>query len=474
MNETRSLAMWLSSLELKDVPDNVNEYARRFILDNIGCQIAGATLPWSKSYYDLLTRTRGGTHSTVAYFGDKLSPDDAAFINSAFNHANESDSTHLKASVHPGGIAVPAALALAEYANASGARFLASVVAAFEIQIRIGLTCAPHLIQRGHHPPVGVGPFGAAAAGAVLMGFDAQKSLNALAIAGSHSAGLVEYVKTGGSVKRIHSAIPAAAGVRAALFAEAGITGPQSILEGEKGFCKVFAGEYDLKLLTDRLGSYYHLPETALKAHSCNHLIHAAFDALDLARDRVPFTLDDVEQINVYTPSKRILAHVGSIVEPEDVLSAQFSIPFSIAMRLHHGGRGINGGNGFWDYPKVDIHDPKLLATARKVKCSVGSAGVGSRADRGMGIDIETRDGRHIREVVDYCKGMPENPMSAQEVEEKFLSLVDPVFPPGQSRQIIDLVNTIESIKSVNDLTRLLVVPLKKGQLPAGRRSTQP
>ena len=74
MNETRTLAHWAANLKLENLPDNVREYAKRFILDNFGCQIAGATLPWSQTYYDVMKATRSGTHATVSYFGDKMSP----------------------------------------------------------------------------------------------------------------------------------------------------------------------------------------------------------------------------------------------------------------------------------------------------------------------------------------------------------------------------------------------------------------
>lgn len=462
MNETRTLADWAVGLKLQDVPPKVRDYAKRFILDNIGCQIAGAVLPWSKTYYDVMKATRSGSHATVAYFGDKMAPDDAAFLNSTFNHANETDDTHLKSPTHPGGIAVPAAQAMAEYAKAAGDKMLLAVIVAYEIQIRISWACSPYLIYRGHHPPVGVGPFGAAAAGAVLMGLDNECMLNALAIAGSHSAGLIEYTKTGGSVKRIHSAIPTAAGVRAALFAKAGITGPHSILEGEKGFCKVFAVDYDLNRLTDGLGTLYHTLDNALKPYSCCHLIHAAFDTLDKLRDREPVDPDQVEQMLVYTNSEQILSHIGSIIEPEDILGAQFSLPFSMAMRLHHGGSGVNGGNGFWDYPKVDVKDPVLVNTARKVKCLVPTGAEWKAVDKGAGIEVIMKDGRRLKEIVAYSKGLPENPMSATEVEEKFHSLVDPILPPGRALEIIEAVRDIENIKNINDLMRLLVVPPTK------------
>ena len=462
MHETRTMAQWVSGLRYEDIPEKVREAARQFILDNFGCQIAGATLPWSQSYYDVIRRTRSGTHSTVAYFGDKLSPDDAAFVNSTFNHANETDDTHLKSPTHPGGIAVPAALAMAEYAKADGEKLLVAVVAAYEIQIRISWACSPFLIYRGHHPPVGVGPFGAASASAVLMGFDAETTLNALAIAGSHSAGLIEYTKTGGSVKRIHSAIPTQAGVRAALFAEAGITGPHSILEGEKGFCKVFAGEYDLNRLTEGLGTHYHMLDNALKPSSCCHLIHAALDALDQVREKQPLTPEQVRSIRVYTNSEPILSHIGSITEPDDILGAQFSLPFSLAMRLHHGGRGVNGGNGFWDYPKVNLKDPKLLETARKVKCVVAKNNEWERVDKGAGIEIETTDGRQIKDIVPFSKGLPENPLTKDEVREKFRSLVDPILPGQRSGEIIDAVDRVQNIRNIDDLVQLLVVPPAK------------
>lgn len=459
MNETRTLADWAAGLKLQDVPEKVRDYAKRFILDNFGCQIAGAVLPWSKTYYDVMKATRSGTHCTVAYYGDKMAPDDAAFLNSTFNHANETDDTHLKSPTHPGGIAVPAAQAMAEYAKSTGDKLLLAVIVAYEIQIRISWACSPYLIYRGHHPPVGVGPFGAAAAGAVLMGLDNTAMLNALAIAGSHSAGLIEYTKTGGSVKRIHSAIPTAAGVRAALFAKAGITGPHSILEGEKGFCKVFAVDYDINRITEGLGTLYHTLDNALKPYSCCHLIHAAFDTLDKLRDRETVEPDQIEQMLVYTNSEQILSHIGSIIEPEDILGAQFSLPFSMAMRLHHGGRGVNGGNGFWDYPKVDVKDPVLVNTARKVKCLVPTGAEWKAVDKGAGIEVIMKDGRRLKEIVAYSKGLPENPMSAAEVEEKFHSLVDPILPASRADEIVKAVRDIENVKNINDLMQLLVVP---------------
>ena len=443
MHETRTIAEWSIDLKLEDIPETVKDHARRFILDNFGCQVAGATLPWSKDYREVITRTRSGRGATVAYYGDQLAPDDAAFLNSAFNHANETDDTHLKSPTHPGGIAVPAALAMAEYAKGDGAQLLLAVIAAYEVQIRLSWACSPHLIYKGHHPPVGVGPFGAAIASSILMGFNLEKTINALGIAGSHSAGLIEYTKTGGSVKRIHSAIPTQAGVRAALFSEIGITAPHTILEGEKGFCKVFAGEYDLSRLTDGLGESWHLLDNGLKPYSCCHLIHAAFDALDNIRDETPLRPEDVKAIRVATNSEPILSHIGSI-----------------AMRLHNGNRGVQGGNGFWDYTEVDFKDKELLETARKVSVFVAEdQSEWAAGDKGAGVEVETKDGRILQNAVTFSKGLPENAMTPAEVEEKFRYLVDPVMPSGVPAAIVETVNEIEAVRDIDEVVRLLVVP---------------
>jgi 2-methylcitrate dehydratase PrpD len=459
MNETSVLAEWASGLRMKDIPDTVKDHAKRFLLDNFGCQIAGATLPWSKQFYDVLTKSRSGTHSTVAYYGTKLSPDDAAFLNATFNHANETDDTHLKSPTHPGQIAVPCALAIAEYVNASGEQLLLGVIAAYEVMIRLSWACSPYLIYRGHHPPVGVGPFGGATAGIAIMGFDHETAMNAYGIAGSHAAGLIEYTKTGGSVKRIHAGIPSQAGVRAAMLAEAGITGPHSIIEGEKGFCKVFAGEYDLSRLTDGLGSKWHMLDNGIKPYSCCHLIHFAFDAIDVLREQRDFSANDVHEVCIATNSEPILSHIGSIIEPKDILGAQFSMPFSVAMRLHHGGRRLKGGNGFWDYMDVNLRDPALLETARKVKVIVANDPTRwARVDEGGEVQVTLKDGTVLKTEYPHSWGLPENPMSLSDVEDKFRYVTGPVMSEASQAAIISAMRNVESIDSVSKISEMIVV----------------
>ena len=107
----------------------------------------------------------------------------------------------------------------------------------------------------------------------------------------------------------------------------------------------------------------------------------------------------------------------------------------------------------------MNLEDPTLLATARRVQCVVADRNEWAAVDKGAGIEVELRDGRRLREIVPYSKGLPENPMSEAEVKEKFASLVDPILPRGRGRQIIDAVDRIEALADIDELAQLLVVP---------------
>ena len=139
---------------------------------------------------------------------------------------------------------------------------------------------------------------------------------------------------------------------------------------------------------------------------------------------------------------------------------AQFSLPFSVAMRLHNGNRGVQGGNGFWDYTEVDFKDKELLETARKVSVFVAEdQSEWASVDKGAGVEVETKNGRILQNAVTFSKGLPENAMTPAEVEEKFRYLVDPVMPSGVPAAIVETVNEIEAVRDIDEVVRLLVVP---------------
>lgn len=426
----------------------VVEQAKRMLLDQFACQIAGATLPWSRAYRDAIVQLAGpgAGAASLVYYGDRLAPDEAAFVNSAFGHANEFDDTHLGAAMHPSAIVVPAVFALAEALGRSGRDALAAVIVGAEVAIRIAAAAAPHLHERGHHVPSSAGPFGAAAACSRLLGLDAHACLNAFGIAGSHAGGVMEYSRTGGSVKRMHCAIPAAAGLRSAVLAAHGITGPGTILEGDRGFFVVFAGTCDDELLCGGLGDVYQLLGTSFKPFACNLSTHGAIEALARLRDEQGLRADDVAEITIGTSSSAV-RDIGRIVEPTDILGAQTSFAFGAAVAL------LRGGNGPNDYHEEDLRDPRFLALARRVKMEVDPICDEERKtlrNRSAVVTVRTTDGRTHVLRVQFPKGSPERPLTNDDLFAKFTNAVEPHLGPARTAA---LAETIWNVEQLDDLT---------------------
>lgn len=445
MNETRTLAAYAVTTQPSTAGSEVLDRTRQLLLDQLGCQIAGVQMPWSASIYNVVAPLSATGRSSVVGHRDRLAPDAAAFVNSTFGHSNESDDTHLKTPTHPGAVIIPAAVAVAEHVGAAGRDLLDAIVVGYEVMLRISYSVSPYLIAQGHHPPVAVGPFGVAAAAARLLGLDEKQTVNALAIAGSHAAGLQEYTQTGGSVKRLHCAIPSQAGVRAALFAQAGVTGPPTVLEGDRGFCKVFAPHAHLDRLVDGLGERYLLMETAIKSYSCCHLIHAALDGLRELQARYQFKAGDVAHVRVATHLQSLVAHVGVIKRPGDVLAAQFSMSFCVAMLL----------SGYecwwWDFERVDLRDHALLDLAERVDTVVEDA-EGDTYRTGLRLTVSLHDGVHHELYVPRAIGEPECPLTDAQLQAKFRTLAEPVVGAENAARVQAAVSDLAGAPSVSAL----------------------
>lgn len=449
--ETAQLAAF--AIEQRSFPAEVLEHAKLLVLDHLACSIAAATLPWSLKYRAAIRSLGAVGTATVVYHGDGLSLDSAAFLNGTFGHGNEYDDHEIKSTTHPGSAVIPAVLAIAESRHLSGLRALEATIVGVETMVRVAFAASPHLHDRGHHTPPGVGTFGVAAAASRLLDSDTATCLNAMAIAGSHSAGLRQYDITGGDVKRIHCALAALGGLRAAFFATRGITGPPTVLEGEKGFLNVFAGSGDLVRMLDALSERYDMMLVGFKPFCSCGSTHTSIEALALLQAEHGFGPDDIEKIVVGT-SKHVIDHVGKITEPQDVLGAQFSLPFSLAIRL------LRGSNGFYDYRQEDLHDEAFLRIARRVTLVYDELANEERVkigNRGAIVTVHTKNGNVFERRVRFAKGLPENPLTPAEMQAKFMDCVVPRLGQERATQIAAMVANLEHLQDVGDLMRLTV-----------------
>lgn len=452
MDETRTLASFLVGLKYEDLSDKLIQATKDHVLDTFGVQLAMSTKPWSLAVYKYVRELGGQGGSTIVNYGDRVRPENAAFVNGTFGHGFETDDAYLAAVCHPGVVVVSAALAMAEHYLADGKSFLLAVVAGYEAMGRAARSVSPSCSTKGFHPTSAAGPFGSAAAAGKMLGFDDGLMVNALSIAGSHASGLSEFHQTGGAVKRMHAGLAASGGIRAALLAKAGLTGPPTCLEGKKGFCHAFSDNYNLSELTSGLGEQFIVFKTAFKLHSCCYQIQAPVDATrKILRDH-SVAAGQIAEIVMGT-SREGISSVGTILEPEDITGAQFSAPFTLALFI------LRGSCGVADYTDANLCDPEIRKFARRIRLEVDdemqSLYPATRAAR---ITVRLRDGRTYQQVVEHARGTPENPLTRDEVQAKFRQLAGAIIADKKIEQIVRIVETLESQQNLVALGRLLAV----------------
>src|SRR5215212_6529524 len=380
-NETVQLAEYAASLRYEDLPAEVVACAKDTITDTVAAAIQGSALPWSRIVIDYAERTGPGGKSRILGHGGAVQAPAAALANGALAHAFELDSlTRPGAGAHPGATVLPPALAVAQQpgTDATGRDLIAAFVAGNEVMIRIGRATGHTNEARGFHAPGTTGPFGAAVTSGHLLGLDAARMTNAIGIAGSLAGGLLEFARgDGGTVKRLHLGRASEAGVLAASLASTGFAGPRTIIEGEFGFLRVFCTEFDESHLTRGLGSEYVTLSTVLKRYPCHATAHAAVRAIRDLQSENGFSGDDVETIAVTGNRRMVERH--NILEPADLMLAQYSIPFCVALALYREARDPES------YDERALADPAIRALTRKVRLVPEPAGGGHGGQSGHG-----------------------------------------------------------------------------------------
>ena len=386
--ETVRLAEYAAALRYEDLPAPVVRQAKECITDTVAAGICGSALPWSRIVIDYAERTGPVGRSHILGRGLAVQAPAAALADGALAHAFELDSlTRPGAGAHPGATVLPPALAIAQEKGADGRALIAGFVAGNEVMIRIGRATGHTNEARGFHAPGTTGPFGAAVAAGHLLGLDAGAMTNALGIAGSLCGGLLEFARgDGGMVKRLHLGRASEAGVLAASLAAGGFTGPRTVIEGQFGFLRVFCTAWDEAELTRGLGEEFVVSSTVLKRCPCHATAHAAVKAVRELQAEHGFAGATVEAITVTGTERMVERH--NILEPADLMLAQYSIPFSVALALSREARDPES----WD--ETALGDPQIRSLARRVRLVPEPSG--GHDATGSAVTITLADGRRL------------------------------------------------------------------------------
>jgi 2-methylcitrate dehydratase PrpD len=417
-HETLRLAEYAAKLRYQDVPADVVQRAKDTVTDAVGTIVFGYDLPWSRIIVAHARRSGPGGKSRILGLGGPLvQAPSAAFANGALAHAFELDNlTKPGSGVHPGAILLSAGLAVAQERGLTGRDLLTAVIAGSEVMIRIGRATKHTNEARGFHAPGTTGPFGGAVAVGKLLGFDAATMTNALGIAGSLSCGLLEFAKsgTGAMVKRLHLGRAAESGVLAASLAADGFTGPQSVLEGEFGFLRVFCRDFDEAELTRSLGDDWVTRTILMKRFACHISAHTSVQAILDLRAEHGFAGADVAAIRIAGNEK--MAKVNNIPSPKDVMMCQYSIPFSVALAHFRDPRDPRS------YDEGALNDPAIRSLCERVTITL-AGGHHDHATIAAEVQVTLKDGRVLSKRVSDFKGTPERPLDQADLRERFMLL---------------------------------------------------
>jgi 2-methylcitrate dehydratase PrpD len=440
--ETERLAEYAARLRYEDLQGAVVQRAKDCMCDTVGAIVFGAELPWSKMII-AYARQNGaqGRSSILGTGGSPVHAGAAALANGAMTHAFELDNlTKPDTGSHPGATVFTAALAAAQERGLSGRDLLAAFVAGCEVMFRIGHAAKHTNEARGFHAPGTTGPFGAAVAAGRLLGLDAERMANALGVAGSCAGGLLEFADAGNGamVKRLHMGRAAESGVLAASLAVDGFTGPTSVLEGHYGFLRVFCNDWDVAELTHGLGETWFTTDIMFKRYACHITAHNPVDAvLDLRREH-KFSAADVASITISGNER--MATTNNIPAPPDVMLAQYSIPFSVALSLHR--NPIDPRS----FDESAVRDRAILDLASRTKMAIAAGQ--DRRDLAATVTVRLNDGREVSRRV-TIKGTPERPLDRAELEEKFL-LLSSRLGRDKMASLFERLQAIESEKSLD------------------------
>lgn len=400
----------LFSMKVED-----NKIPKECMLDYLGVTLAGGKAYCNELQQYLCNIEENGNGATAICFGKKIEVSNAALVNGICAHAVELDDGHRIGMPHLEATIISALLAVAEKNSISSIDICRGILVGYEAAIRLSCAIQPSHKLKGYHATGTCGTIGAAMGIAIAMHFDYEQMKSAFSAAVTSAAGLLEMIEGDSEMKPYNAGRAAMDGVTAAFIGKARFKAPEDALGGKRGFLKVMTNEPVMKYLTDftdskpMIGGIYRKPYAACR--HCHPSIEAALDI----RKQEGFDINEVENIHVDTYKLAVAGHDHT--EIKGVNSAKMSIPYSLAVALCTGKAGLD------EFTEQYISDKTIQTVTEKVTVSdVDSLSALCPQKRVAEVTVTTKKGVFSKRV-DYPKGEPENPLSQQELEEKFRGL---------------------------------------------------
>jgi 2-methylcitrate dehydratase PrpD len=454
---TRYVSEFIVNTRYEDIPPDVLALGKKTLLDGFGLALAGSASvlgPRIRQYISSIGVASGKT-ATIVGTSMKAPPRFAALANGISIHADDYDDTG--SALHVAAPALPPALALCETGRRSGKDLMLAFHVGVEVENKIGDAISRRHDADGFHTTGTIGSFGSAAACAKLLGLTAAQTAYALGIAASQASGIRR--NFGSMTKAFHAGHAAESGSAAADLAALGWTAADDVLEAPLGFFQAAGGGFDPAAIVGRLGRpwMFASPGDLIKRFPCGTIQQPVMDATLRLIAQHSIAAAGVDRVDVSGSQ----ANVNTLFRhaPTTGLEAKFSMEFAIAILL------LERKAGLEHFTDAVVRRPDLQDLVRRVRYYV-DAGSGAAAggdsfqatlEEAATLTVFMKDGRVLSARTEPAKGSPRNPMSYDEVADKFRTNAEfAKWPAPKAESIIALVKSLETASSLDRLTAAL------------------
>ena len=453
--ETRRIAEFISATAFQHLPSDVVQYIKRCILDHFGIAVYGAKSASASKVVNTVKQLGGHRESTIIGEPDLFPCLDASMANGTMAYSQMMDDIyHGRFHAHPGNAVIPAALALGESKRISGADFINSVIVGYEVLCRATDAVGFSHNDMGFYLGATSPHFGAAAASAKILGLDTERCCHTLGLAGLMVSGIWEDGVIQSLAQPFHAGKAASAGIMASFLASNGLDAGDTIFEGQRedhSYLSTFSREPDLQALVDGLGTTYRLKHTGFKFHSAAGGIQPAINAMVTLAQKHGLVAQNVEKITV--KGNRLESNHYN-PRPDTKTAAVQSSNYCLA-------RALIDGRVLPAHTDPDrLKDPEVMELASKLTIELDpehdKALVTPPYRTSATVVVQTRDGKVHEETVQIAKGLPDNPASDQDLEDKFFDLVTTVVPRSKAEALATTIWNLDNVSDIGELTALL------------------
>lgn len=446
--DTGPLSAWIAALRYEDLPAAVVASVKASLLDTLAVAFAARDAAGMAAVRRAVLEDGGAPQSALWGLAQHAPAAVAAFHNGSLAAALDYDSLHEHTS-HADAVVLPAALAVAEAAGASGRDLLVASAAGTELVYRLGRAAQP---TRGWFRTSVYGVFGAAAAAARLWQLDSPQTQAALGLALGQAAGTQQGHIERRLSKRLQSALAARGGVESARLARLGISGPLQPFEGRFGLYALYDAGSAADAFDD-LGRSWLLPQVSFKKYPSCGCAHAATEAAVRLAQPSRFDADAIERVEVLiTPYMDRLVGAPYSTEGDAEVTGQFCAQYAVAAALARGRFTLA------DIEPAAVHDGQLRPLIERVRVVVDTEATGRMGP--ATVRVWLRNGQALQHTVQALPGDASNPLDAAQREAKARDalrhggLSDPA-----AQTLIDRVQKLDTLPRAGALLEGLSVP---------------